>query len=129
MQTYAIIENGTVINIATAAGTWPFPNQTAIDITNQSVGIGWTWDGSSFTAPPVPPPVSRRVLKLTIRHRLRAVGLEATADAARATLPAADQQDWNDAWFIYSDDSRMISFLTTIGADPSVVLAMDPDAP
>ena len=51
---YAIIQNGTVINIALADSPL---DQSWVDVTNISCGIGYTTaDNITFTAP-VPPPV------------------------------------------------------------------------
>jgi hypothetical protein len=81
--------------------------------------------------PPPPTPVAPTrwpVLKTTIRHRLRDLGMETISDAARATLPQADQHEWEDAIVIASDDPRIIAFLNAIGVDPASVLALDRNA-
>jgi hypothetical protein len=51
---YAIIDNGTVINIAEASAEFA-ASQGWINITGAT--IGGRWDGTTFTPPPVPPPV------------------------------------------------------------------------
>lgn len=47
---YAIIENGVVVNTVISdlprAANW---------IASDTAGIGWTYDGANFTAPPAPP--------------------------------------------------------------------------
>lgn len=68
------------------------------------------------------------VLKLTIRTRVKAAGLGAQLDAAFAQLSVDQQNDWNAAVFIWSDDPTVRGFLTQIGADPDTILAADPDA-
>jgi hypothetical protein len=112
MKTYAIIENGTVINIATAAGTWPFSNQTAIDITNQSVGIGWTWDGSVFSPPPSPPPGPRPITKLALYERATDEEL-VVLDAFLTTQATVRQRlRWADAVEIDRNDPEVIAVTT-----------------
>ncbi|MFL9943748.1 hypothetical protein [Paraburkholderia graminis] len=58
MTNYALIENGTVINMIVWDGdteTWnPGAGVETIPLVpGVAVGIGYTWDGSLFTAPPV----------------------------------------------------------------------------
>jgi len=64
MAEYAEVENGVAVNviiaepefIAEQPGTW-------VDITNEAgVGIGWQWDGTTWTEPAPPAPVTRYVL-------------------------------------------------------------------
>ena len=52
---WAILENGIVVNIIVADESFieiHFPN--AVNITDTTAGIGWTYDGEVFTAPPAP---------------------------------------------------------------------------
>ena len=92
------------------------------------------YTGSGFEIVPLPEPTPPEgvtrwpVLKSTIRSRLRSAGLEATADAARATLPDSMQRDWEDALVIASDDQRVIDLLEAIEANPMQILAFDPAA-
>jgi hypothetical protein len=110
-------------------GAFDSQPQDGIEVPSAPQRADAVWNGSKWAEPQEPSPPPHRILKLTIRQRLRAVDLESVADAARSQLPESDQHDWEDAWFIYSNDSRMISFLTAIGADPASILAPDPDAP
>lgn len=99
MRTYAIIEEGVVVNLAVAAGSWPFPNQTAIEITNPEITIGWTWDGGTFL-PPAPAPAStgpRFISKLALYERVTDAEL-AALDAFLATQATVRQRlRWTDA--------------------------------
>ncbi|UEP23108.1 hypothetical protein LL999_22960 [Burkholderia ambifaria] len=56
---YAIVENGIVINTIEWDGVtpWLWPSgSTVVHIPNGAdVGIGSTYDGTNFTAPPHPP--------------------------------------------------------------------------
>lgn len=78
--------------------------------------------------PPVSAPTNWPILKSTIRQRLRQQDLEETADTVRAGLPAADQVEWVECLYVERQDTRMIAFLTAIGADVETTLARDPAA-
>jgi hypothetical protein len=55
---YAIIENGTVINVTLWDGTteWSPPESTIAVSCPDEVGPGWTYEDGTFIAPPVPEP-------------------------------------------------------------------------
>ena len=62
MKTH-IIESGVVVNtiLATVAEAQAaFPN--AICTIGDTGGIGWTWDGTTLTPPPAPPPAIPQVV-------------------------------------------------------------------
>jgi hypothetical protein len=88
------------------------------------------WNGTDFLpwTPTGESPPRWAVLKSTIRKRLRLMGKEDDADAARALLPVTDQQEWAEAIYIESDDAKMIAFLQALGANHETVLAIDPAA-
>ena len=88
----------------------------------------YEFDGNTVVKRAKPLGGSWFVLKATIRLRLRAAALEQAADTARAALPQNLQNQWNDAVVIHNDDPQVILLLQAIGADPLVILAMDPDA-
>jgi hypothetical protein len=50
MDTYAIIENGTVTNVAVWDGEteWPHEGDAVLIPEGSSVGIGWDYDGKKF---------------------------------------------------------------------------------
>lgn len=76
------------------------------------------------------PAARYRVLKLTIRNRIKASGISAaTLNGAFNSLPVDKQLDWNAAIYIMSDDANIIAFIQGIGANPVVILAPDQDAP
>lgn len=60
MELMALILSGVVINIVSWDGVSPWtpdPSYTVVDITSQpQVAIGWSYDGTNFTAPILPPP-------------------------------------------------------------------------
>ena len=54
MRRVAMIQNGVVVNLAVAPAddSWPHDGFEIIEIEpSQFVGIGWLWDGLSFSAP------------------------------------------------------------------------------
>lgn len=57
MSTYAIVENGVVTNVIEWDGETEWvPDAGVAVLTDGTVGIGWSYAGSKFTAPPVPEP-------------------------------------------------------------------------
>jgi len=50
----AIIKNGVVTNIAVWDGVseWEPDGDAVVDVSDLRVGIGYTYDGETFTAPP-----------------------------------------------------------------------------
>jgi hypothetical protein len=55
---YAIVEDGTVVNVALWDGTteWDGNEGAVLLPENSPVDLGYTYDGLNFTAPPPPPP-------------------------------------------------------------------------
>ncbi|ENE2000933.1 hypothetical protein ABM424_003086 [Enterobacter hormaechei] len=55
MADYALIKNGVVENVVIWDGEGDiFADYTAVNIDELTVGIGWSYDGTDFTAPPEP---------------------------------------------------------------------------
>jgi hypothetical protein len=58
MAAYAVIDSNTniVVNTVEWDGVteWSPPEGTFIEPLTDGVGIGWTWDGTSFHTPPAP---------------------------------------------------------------------------
>ena len=103
MQTH-IIENGVVVNtiLATVEETQAaYPNATCVD--GSTGGIGWLWDGTVLSAPPVPEPEpqtrtradvladlatldTKSIRALCEQDATRLADLEAQKEALRAEL-------------------------------------------
>lgn len=89
MSRVAYIENGKVTNVA--LGDADFAAATGGVFTTEEVSKGWSYDGSTFTAPPAPP-----APEVTRLHRYR---------FAAELLTAAE----NDAWIELVDDAEQAS--------------------
>lgn len=100
MAEYAIIESGAVVNVIVADEGWP----TGINITalDPKPGIGWTFAGGVFAAPPAEPaqapepPITHtpRMTHFAFLRRLTLaehIGIE-TATATDVTLRVAKQR-------------------------------------
>ena len=61
MDVYAVVENGVVVNTIEwdGAAQWSIPTGCSLQQipTDAYVGIGSTFDGHNFSAPPAPAPV------------------------------------------------------------------------
>lgn len=64
MDVYAVVENGVVVNTIEwdGAAQWAIPTGCSLQQIPPGayVGIGSTFDGQNFTAPPAPAPISMK---------------------------------------------------------------------
>ena len=64
MSTYALIKDGQVMNTVLWDGEGDiFEGYETVKIDGLGVGIGWTYDGKKFTAPPVPEPTHEELVQ------------------------------------------------------------------
>lgn len=64
MSTYALIKDGQVMNTVLWDGEGDiFEGYETVKIDGLGVGIGWTYDGKKFTAPPVPEPTHEELVR------------------------------------------------------------------
>lgn len=64
MSTYALIKDGQVVNAVVWDGEGDiFEGYETVKIDGLGVGIGWTYDGKKFTAPPVPEPTHEELVQ------------------------------------------------------------------
>lgn len=95
MARFAVIENGVVVNVTEADAQ--FAQGHGWIVAPDGVGIGWGYDGSTFSAPPPDPPVvrPRHITVLAFRNRFtkaEKVGIEiASLDDPTATMAARQQ--------------------------------------
>lgn len=93
----ALIRNGSVISVVELAPNWNqsdagrdawTPPAGVTVVPTDVAGIGWTWDGATFTAPPSnpdPPPIDvadaldLSLLKISFNHENRIRALESKA--------------------------------------------------
>jgi len=120
------IENGVVINTIVVDSLDFLPN--LIDGTDG--GIGWTWDGTTLTAPPAPPiPIPAVVTRKQARKALAIAGLfdavqpaiDAIADPLQRRLV---QIDWDDAASYERTDSTLLALASGLGLDEAALDAL-----
>ena len=104
MSEYALVENGICTNaiiadadfIATQPGTW-------VDITTEAgVGIGWTWDGTTWTAPEV---VIVSPTEAELQQRAEATAAKVQLQVTMKVQLDADtlfDEDYADIVYLYS---------------------------
>lgn len=59
VERWAMLKNDVVINICLWDGdeaTWQPPADVVMKVAPDYLGIGWSWDGSQWVAPPEPEP-------------------------------------------------------------------------
>lgn len=84
----AILENNVVVNIIVVPQGY-VPGVDEVDITGQSVGIGYKYANGVFTAPPAPTPAPiRRLTKLQFINRFSRMELVGIITAARTDAQA-----------------------------------------
>jgi len=117
---YAIIENGTVANIAIA--TAEFAQAVGWIACQPDVAIGWLYNNGEFTAPPEQPgPVPEAVDNAQAREALIRSGIYiATVDAAIQAIPDAVEREiahtqWEYRATVRRDSELLVSLATAIG--------------
>lgn len=88
---YAVVDNGVVRTIAVWDGKteWDPSPGVAIKVTG-TVGIGWTYDGKTFSPPPLPPVDEETVIK---GNQQQKVNLMAEATRRISVLTDATDPD------------------------------------
>ena len=81
-NTYAIVENGKVINVALADG--PLADNW---IRSDEAGIGWDYDGTNFIEPPEPAPTAEEI-------RAERDNLLSASDWTQVADASVDQAAW-----------------------------------
>jgi hypothetical protein len=88
-KTFAIVENGKVINVALSetalADNW---------IQSDEAQIGWGYDGSNFIAPPEPPEPAPTPEELAVEVRTQRDRLLAASDWTQVADAPVDQAAW-----------------------------------
>jgi hypothetical protein len=123
---YAIIENGTVANIAIA--TAEFAQAVGWIACQPEVAIGWLYDNGEFTAPPEQPgPVPEAVDNAQAREALIRSGISiATVDAAIQLISDPTEREVAFTQWEYRDKIRrnaslVVSIAGSLGLSESQV--------
>ncbi|MCI1670723.1 MAG: tail fiber assembly protein [Citrobacter freundii] len=100
-DTYAIVKNGTVINVALWDGKteWSSEGGDAILLTCPA-GIGWSWDGVKFVAPAAPPVPPEQAVEQANNQK--------SALLAAASAVIAPLKDALDGGYIDEEDQPLL---------------------
>lgn len=120
MKTH-IIENGVVTNTIVATveeAQAAFPSATCIEATEG--GIGWTYDGSTFTPPVIDPIEPQQFIPTVVSSRqgklaLLDAGLLDDVEAAVAASSRAVQIEWIEATEFRRDWPTLVALQGTLG--------------
>lgn len=116
MQTH-IIQAGTVVNTIVATveeAQAAFPAATCIEATTG--GIGWTWDGTTLSAPPAPPPaIPQAVTMRQARLALLGAGLLDDVEAAINAMSEPAKTAARIEWDYSSELQRAHPLVTQLG--------------
>ena len=106
------IQNGAVINTIEVDSLDFLPN--LIEATTG--GIGWTWDGETFTTPPAPPsPVPQVVTMRQARLALLGAGLLDTVELAIGGAGPAAAIEWEYAQEVQRGSGLVPAMATALG--------------
>lgn len=113
MMRSAIVENGVVVNV--------IMGELAGSIPCGEAGIGWSYDGETFSAPPPPEPEPTSLPALSRRQlRLGLLSIDITSDMVEAEITAtvdpveraAAMIEWQDA-SVYERDHPLVADLAS----------------
>lgn len=112
----AVVDGTTVVNIIEAEPDFTLPGKTLVDAGD--AGIGWTWDGSTFSPPEPPtlafPPLTARQLRLgLVASGISLAAVEAAIDAIE---DAADRELARIEWEYASQFERDHPLIEQVGA-------------
>ncbi|HHD7198034.1 TPA: tail fiber assembly protein [Enterobacter kobei] len=111
MSTYALIKDGQVMNTVLWDGEGDiFEGYETVKIDGLGVGIGWTYDGKKFTAPPVPEPTHEELVQQAEIQKQALINdannhidsNQWPSKLALGRLSDADKQSFNE-WLDYLD--------------------------
>lgn len=106
------IQNGVVINTIEVDSLDFLPD--LIEATEG--GIGWTWDGTTLTAPPVPPaPIPAQVTMRQARLALLGAGLLDTVETAIMAAGPAAKIEWDYATEVQRSSGLVPAMATALG--------------
>ena len=108
-----VIENGVITNTVVVNNLTDIPNLVAA-VGNE--GIGWLYDGESFSPPPPNPvQIPQEITMRQARLALLDIGLLANVQTAINTLPEPDKTKAQIEWEYSNALQRDNPFVTTLG--------------
>lgn len=115
------IQNGVVINTIEVDSLDFLPG--LIEATEG--GIGWTWDGTTLTAPPVPPtPIPAEVTMRQARLALLGAGLLETVETAIMSAGPAAKIEWEYAQEVQRASGLVPAMATALGMTEAQIDAL-----
>ena len=124
---YALIENGVVVNVIVADADFA-ATIGAVELPEYA-GIGWSYDGTTWTAPTPPaPPVPQMVSMRQARLALLNAGKLSDVDAAIAALPSPDKEaaqiEWEYATEVKRNSNLVTQLAPALGLDDAALDAL-----
>ncbi|WP_062236365.1 hypothetical protein [Aureimonas sp. N4] len=111
---YALITNGVVSNSIVADAD--FAKVQGLVLLPAGAGIGWLYDGKTFSAPPVPPePVPSAVTMRQARIALSRAGLLSKAEAAIAQMAGQAGEEARIEWEYAAELKRNHPLIAALG--------------
>lgn len=123
MSTYALIKDGLVVNTVVWDGEGDiFEGYETVKINGLGVGIGWTYDGKKFTAPPVPEPTHEELVQQAEIQKQALINNannyidsnQWPSKLALGRLSDEDKQSFNE-WLDYLDSLESVDTSTAPG--------------
>lgn len=123
MSTYALIKDGLVVNTVVWDGEGDiFECYETVKINGLGVGIGWTYDGKKFTAPPVPEPTHEELVQQAEIQKQALINNannyidsnQWPSKLALGRLSDEDKQSFNE-WLDYLDSLESVDTSTAPG--------------
>ncbi|HDC4519372.1 TPA: tail fiber assembly protein [Enterobacter kobei] len=123
MSTYALIKDEQVVNTVVWDGEGDiFEGYETVKIDGLGVGIGWTYDGKKFTAPPVPEPTHEELVQQAEIQKQALINNannyidsnQWPSKLALGRLSDEDKQSFNE-WLDYLDSLESVDTSTALG--------------
>ena len=123
MSTYALIKDEQVVNTVVWDGEGDiFEGYETVKIDGFGVGIGWTYDGKKFTAPPVPEPTHEELVQQAEIQKQALINNannyidsnQWPSKLALGRLSDEDKQSFNE-WLDYLDSLESVDTSTAPG--------------
>lgn len=117
----AVVIGGVVVNVIMADDTFTVPAPASIVAAPDTVGPGWTYNGSAFSAPVVATPVWE-VRKLVVVNRIIAAGQATAFKGLLAGLGDADALRWQGCVTVFNNEPTALAICAALSLDPAVIM-------